>query len=149
MTIRRAAFAVGIAAALAAPAAAAAERIKGFWRTGDGRSVIEITDCTNGLCGRIALLPPDAGATDRNNPDEARRSRPLCKLVMLHSFTQTSDTEWQDGTIYDPKAGKTYDANMTLTGADTLALRGYVGISLLGRTDTWTRQQPGSFQPCG
>ena len=37
---------------------------------------------------------------------------------------------------------------MTLTGPDTLDLRGYVGISLFGRTDTWTRQQPGSFKAC-
>lgn len=153
MTIRSAVLATGFVLALAptlvAPAASAAEGIKGFWRTGDGRSVIQITDCTNGICGLIAALPPDAPATDVNNPDESKRSKPLCKLIMLHSFTQASDTEWEDGTIYDPKSGKTYDAKMHLTGPDTLDLRGYVGISLLGRTDTWTRQQPGSFKACG
>ena len=150
MAIRSAVLATGLAVLLAAPAALAADGgIKGFWRTGDGRSVIEILDCTNGICGRIASLPPDAPATDVNNPDEGKRGQALCKLIMLHSFTQTSDTEWEDGTIYDPKAGKTYDAKMHLTGPDTLDLRGYVGISLLGRTDTWTRQQPGSFKACG
>jgi uncharacterized protein (DUF2147 family) len=152
MTIRSAVLAAGLAvglvAALAAPTASAADGIKGFWRTGDGRSVIEILDCTNGICGRIAGLPPDAPATDVNNPDQSKRNKALCKLVMLHSFTQSSDNEWEDGTIYDPKSGKTYDATMTLTGPDTLDLRGYVGISLLGRTDTWTRQQPGSFKAC-
>jgi len=153
MTIRSAALAAGLvaglAAALAASTASAAGGIKGFWRTGDGRSVVEITDCTNGICGRVVSMPPDANVTDLNNPDASLHSRPLCKLVILHSFTQTSDTEWEDGTIYDPKGGKTYDANMTLTGPDTIDLRGYVGISLFGRTDTWTRQQPGSFKPCG
>jgi uncharacterized protein (DUF2147 family) len=154
MTIRIASVALALSLALAvaftAPAASAADGgIKGFWRTGDSRSVIEILDCTNGICGRIAGLPPDAPATDVNNPDESKHSKPLCKLIMLHSFTQASDTEWEDGTIYDPKSGKTYDAKMHLTGPDTLDLRGYVGISLLGRTDTWTRQQPGSFKACG
>ena len=153
MTIRSAVSALGLvlglAMAFAAAPASAAGGIKGFWRTGDGRSVIEITDCNTGICGRIAALPPDAPATDVNNPDEGKRSKPLCKLIMLHSFTQVSDTEWEDGTIYDPKSGKTYDAKMHLTGPDTLDLRGYVGISLLGRTDTWTRQQPGSFKACG
>jgi uncharacterized protein (DUF2147 family) len=152
MTIRSAVLAaglaVGLAAALGASTASAAGGIKGFWRTGDGRSVIEILDCTTGICGRIAGLPPDAPATDVNNPDQSKRSKALCKLIMLHGFTESSDTEWEDGTIYDPKSGKTYDATMTLTGADTLDLRGYVGISLFGRTDTWTRQQPGSFKPC-
>lgn len=152
MTIRSTAsvlgLLLGLAVALAAPAASAAGGIKGFWRTGDGRSVIEITDCTNGICGLIAGLPPDAPTTDVNNPDESKRTKPLCRLVMLHSFTQVSDTEWEDGTIYDPKSGKTYDAKMHLTGPATLDLRGYVGISLLGRTDTWTRQPPGSFKAC-
>ncbi|OWJ65506.1 DUF2147 domain-containing protein [Inquilinus limosus] len=152
MTIRSAVSALGLVAglaiALAAPAASAAGGIKGFWRTGDGRSVIEILDCTNGICGRIAGLPPDAPATDVHNPDEGKRGQALCKLIMLHSFTQVSDTEWEDGTIYDPKSGKTYDAKMHLTGPDTLDLRGYVGISLLGRTDSWTRVQPGSFKAC-
>ncbi|WP_186002845.1 DUF2147 domain-containing protein [Mycobacterium sp. KBS0706] len=152
MTIRSAVPALGLvlglAMAFAAAPASAAGGIKGFWRTGDGRSVIEITDCNTGICGRIAALPPDAPAVDGENPDESKRSRPLCKLIMLHSFTQVSDTEWEDGTIYDPKSGKTYDAKMHLTGPDTLDLRGFVGISLLGRTDTWTRVQPGGFKAC-
>ncbi|MGF6228269.1 uncharacterized protein (DUF2147 family) [Inquilinus ginsengisoli] len=148
MTIRSAVLATGFVLALAS-SASATEGIKGFWRTGDGRSVIQITDCNTGICGLIAALPPDAPATDVNNPDESKRGKPLCRLIMLHSFTQASDTEWEDGTIYDPKSGKTYDAKMHLTGPDTLDLRGYVGISLLGRTDTWTRQQPGSFKACG
>jgi uncharacterized protein (DUF2147 family) len=150
MAIRSAVLAIGLATLLAGPAAFAADGgIKGFWRIGDGRSVIEITDCNTGICGRVVAMPPDANATDLNNPDESKHSRALCKLVILYGFTQTSGTEWEDGTIYDPKGGKTYDANMKLSGPDTLDLRGYVGITLFGRTDTWTRQQPGSFKACG
>jgi uncharacterized protein (DUF2147 family) len=151
MAIRSVILATGLAALLAGPAAFAADGgIKGFWRTGDGLSVIEITDCTTGICGRIAAMPPDATATatDLNNPDDSKHSRALCKLAILYDLTQTSGTVWERGKIYDARSGNTYAADMKLTGPDTLDLRGYVDTPVLGRTDTWTRQQPGSFKPC-
>lgn len=154
MTIRRLAFGLaalglaGLGLAAASPAGAA-EAIKGFWRTQDGRSVVQITDCNTGICGLIAGLPDNPEITkDEHNPDESKRSRPICKLIIISGFSQTSDTEWEDGTIYNPKNGKTYDADMELKGPATLDLRGYIGITLLGETQTWTRVQPGSFKPC-
>ena len=46
---------------------------------------------------------------------------------------------WAKGTIYDPEDGKTYKCKMTLTDPKTLGVRGYIGISLIGRTTVWTR----------
>jgi len=43
------------------------------------------------------------------------------------------------GWIYDPDVGKQYKAKMTMTGPDTLEIRGYIGVPLLGRTEVWTR----------
>ena len=57
---------------------------------------------------------------------------------MLKGFS-FDDGEWVDGSIYDPKTGKTYSCKMTLKGNDKLSVRGYIGISLIGRTDVWTR----------
>ncbi len=61
-------------------------------------------------------------------------------LVNLEGF-KFDDGEWEDGTIYDPKSGKTYSATMELDGKNLLKIRGYVGISLFGRTTEWTRQK--------
>jgi len=80
-------------------------------------------------------------AIDRNNPDEALRTRPLCGLEMLGDFRQTEPNRWGDGWIYNPENGKRYHATMTLDG-NLLKLRGYVGIPLFGETQTWTRADP-------
>jgi uncharacterized protein (DUF2147 family) len=57
---------------------------------------------------------------------------------MLKDFTY-DDGEWTDGHIYNPSDGKEYKAYMKLKDHKTLTVRGYVGISLFGKTDTWTR----------
>lgn len=76
---------------------------------------------------------------DKENPDESLRSRPIMGLNILTGFVYDGDDEWDDGDIYDPKNGKTYSCYMELRSMDQLKIRGYVGISLLGRTTYWTR----------
>ena len=76
---------------------------------------------------------------DKRNPDKSKRTVPTLGLVNLHGFTyDPKDKEW-NGFIYDPKNGKEYDCRAELKDANTLKVRGYIGISLIGRTDTWTR----------
>ncbi|RZL30018.1 MAG: DUF2147 domain-containing protein, partial [Pedobacter sp.] len=48
-------------------------------------------------------------------------------------------SKWIDGTIYDPKTGKTYSCNLTLKDNNTLNVRGYIGISIIGRSETFKR----------
>ena len=59
-----------------------------------------------------------------------------------------STTKWEDGWIYDPDSGSTYTAEMHLEGPDTLKLRGYLGISLLGQTQVWTRESGETKNRC-
>lgn len=140
---------LGLAAlVLATPIAGAGAQtppVAGRWLTEDGKGVIEIYACADKVCGKLAWLsePNRDGkpAVDRNNPDEALRTRPLCGLEMLGDFRQTEPNRWGDGWIYDPENGKRYHATMTLDG-NLLKLRGYVGISLFGETQTWTRADP-------
>ena len=75
--------------------------------------------------------------TDENNPAAAKRSQPILGMIILKSFIKDGD-EYEDGTIYDPKNGKTYSCKIKYKG-DKLDVRGYVGISLIGRTTTWTK----------
>ena len=75
---------------------------------------------------------------DSKNPDKNKQSQPIIGLVILQNFT-FDDEEWEDGKIYDPESGKTYSSYIYLKDKNTLKVRGYVGVSLFGRTETWTR----------
>ena len=120
------------------PASAAEAGVRGYWQEPSG-AVIQIAQCAEGLCLKIvALSPGDHPHTDVHNPDEKLRGRPLCGLRVGQDFTQTDPQHADGGHVYDPKSGRTYSGSMTAQG-DTLKLRGYLGIELLGRTETWTR----------
>ena len=73
------------------------------------------------------------------DPDKSKRNSPIIGLVMLTDFKFDGDDEWKGGDIYDPESGKTYSSFIYLKDNNTIRVRGYVGISLFGRTETWTR----------
>jgi uncharacterized protein (DUF2147 family) len=117
--------------------------IEGRWLSGDGDGWIEIVLEGDSLVGRIAGSPNDrpgdAPRYDDLNPDPALRGRPLKGLMIMQGFRYDTDGRWVDGRIYDPNSGNTYKGTIKQVDANTLKLRGYVGISLFGRTETWTR----------
>ena len=127
------------------PLAAAAEikGIEGRWLSGDGDGWIDIALVGDRLVGRIAGSPNDqpgdAPRYDELNPDPALRARPLLGLTIMSGFRYDADGRWVDGRIYDPNSGNTYKGTIQQVDANTLKLRGYVGISLFGRTETWIR----------
>ena len=77
----------------------------------------------------------------RENPDEALRDRPILGLQIMSDFEYDGNDKWKKGTIYAPDDGKTYKSKMSLS-EDVLKVRGYIGISMLGRTEEWTRVPP-------
>ena len=122
-------------------AAGRAETPVGMWDAGE--SHIEIYNCGELLCSRIAALndPLDADGkpkTDNSNSDAALRTRPLLGMDLIAGFWRNSDTQWVDGTIYDPRDGKTYECKLTLEKDGTLKVRGYVGLSLFAKSVVWT-----------
>jgi uncharacterized protein (DUF2147 family) len=68
------------------------------------------------------------------------RTRPLKGLENLRGFQYAGDGKWENGNVYDPKTGNDYSCEMTLVNPNTLEVRGFIGISLFGRTDVWKRQ---------
>ena len=80
----------------------------------------------------------DGDKKDVNNPEEKLRTQSIVGLVILKGFEFTGKA-WEDGTIYDPKSGKTYSSTIKMKKPNELEIRGYVGISLLGRTTVWTK----------
>lgn len=121
-----------------------ADAIVGKWETDGGKSHIEIYSKGGKFYGKIVWLKEplnDEGKVkvDKNNPDESKRSRPLKGMELLSSFEYEGDNEWEEGEIYDPESGKTYSCVLTLENENTLDVRGYVGVSWLGRSTTWKR----------
>jgi len=60
-------------------------------------------------------------------------------MIMLKNFEFNGKSTWDHGTIYDARSGKTYSCNLTLQPDKSLKVRGYMGISLFGQTNIWTR----------
>jgi uncharacterized protein (DUF2147 family) len=76
---------------------------------------------------------------DSKNPDPKKREQDLVGLVILKDFEFKGQKTWSGGTIYDPKDGKTYSCILNLKNPNLLEVRGYVGITLFGRSETWTK----------
>jgi len=122
-----------------------ADDILGKWLNEDKDAHVQIYKENGKFYGKIVWLnEPNEPATglpklDDDNEDESLRSRPVMGLVMLKDFIYDGDGEWEDGTIYDPKNGKTYDCYMNFDENGVLKIRGYIGISWIGRNTYWTR----------
>lgn len=114
---------------------------KWFSATGDGQ--VEIYKRANKYFGKLAWLkePNDERGKpkiDIKNPNANMHTKPLLGLEILKDFV-FEDGKWTDGTIYDPKTGKTYSCNLSIKENGQLNIRGYIGISLIGRSESWKR----------
>ena len=121
-----------------------ADDIIGIWLTnGKEPAKIQIYKSSEKYYGKIIWLknPIENGKqrSDGNNPDKVKRENPIIGLVILTGFKFDGDDEWKGGDIYDPESGKTYNSYIYLKDKNTLKVRGYIGVSLFGRTETWIR----------
>ncbi|SJZ48882.1 DUF2147 domain-containing protein [Sediminibacterium ginsengisoli] len=119
------------------------DSIVGTWINSKGQVHLQIYKQDNKYYGKIIWLqspnqPNGMPKVDKNNPDHSLRTQPIIGLVILRDFTYR-DEEWTSGRIYDPESGKVYRGIMKMPDDATLNMRGYIGISLLGRTETWKR----------
>jgi uncharacterized protein (DUF2147 family) len=135
-------FAVALAPALLAnaPAPQDAGGAVGRWRTQTHNAIVEIRRCGASICGRVLtsdVLRTNPTLQDSKNRDTALRTRQLRGLQILSGFKQDGNG-WYGGKIYNAEDGKTYNADITLTNANTLNLRGCV-FKPFCKTQTWTR----------
>ena len=139
-----------IAAALLIHAAAFAQTTPvGLWKTIDDktkkeRTLIRIVDTGGTLSGKIEKrLDPDAKTGDVcDKCADDRKDQPLQGLQLIRGITKNANTEnrWDGGTVIDPEEGKVYKARMTpIEGGKKLELRAYIGVPMIGRTQTWIR----------
>lgn len=77
---------------------------------------------------------------DRGNPDPAKRTQPLEGLQVVTCLRRQADGSYADAQLYRPEDGKTYQGKAELSAdGNTLKVRGFIGFSLIGRSQTWTR----------
>ena len=148
---RPAFFLLILTLAITVSAFTGADDIAGTWFNQDKDAKIEVSKCGNNYCGKIVWLKeptypagskagtPGAQKLDDKNPDAAHRKEPLMGLEIIKGFQYAGGNLWKDGTIYDPDSGKTYSAKATLVSPNELDLRGFIGVSMFGRTEKWTR----------
>lgn len=122
-----------------------ADDILGVWMNEDKDAHIEITKRDDKYFGKLVWLkfPTDDETgkpkLDKHNPDDNLKSRPTWGLEILTDFVFDGDDRWKDGKIYDPKKGKTYSCYMNFAEDKKIKIRGFIGVSLLGKTTYWTR----------
>jgi len=119
--------------------------ILGYWLSESGKGVVEIYRAGDKFEGKIVWVKDlHEGVVkeklDVKNPKKELQTRSILGLKNLQGFT-FKKSKWKDGSVYDPAKGKTYSSFMMLKDIDTLKLRGYIGIALLGRTSVMKRQR--------
>ncbi|CAG2149308.1 hypothetical protein D3C81_1266530 [compost metagenome] len=137
------------AAAFAASAVALAQATPaGTWKTiddatGKPRGVIEISEKDGIYSGRLVKSLVETAESKPKVCDkctDARKDQPVIGMTLLTGLRKTGDNEYTGGEILDPETGKLYKCKMALADdGKKLNVRGFIGISLIGRTQTWER----------
>jgi uncharacterized protein (DUF2147 family) len=122
-------------------------RIVGVWVTAKNDGRVKIQECGDGhYCGKLTWTENKSSdkslEKDVHNPDPEKRDRPILGIRVLKDLEyNTEDDIWENGKIYDPKKGKTYNCYVEMLNEDKLKVRGYVGVSMFGRTTYWKRYE--------
>ncbi|MFC5408621.1 DUF2147 domain-containing protein [Larkinella bovis] len=121
------------------------DAVLGTWLNGTKRGHIQIYKKGDQYFGKLVWLKepndPVTGKprTDVKNSQSSLRTRPLVGLDVMQGFIYDGGKVWADGNIYNPEDGKEYSCKLTLKDPNTLDVRGYIGISLIGKSQIWTR----------
>ena len=118
-----------------------ADAVFGLWLNAGNGGHIAMEKCGEKLCAKVVSIPnnepPDGPKTDKNNPDESLRGRPIVGMLILDQAYKADEKSWK-GTIYNPEDGKTYDVTVTSKSANEVELKGCL-LTFLCRTQAWTR----------
>jgi uncharacterized protein (DUF2147 family) len=126
------------ALSLLVPLAASAAEPTGEWLIEDGDARVRIAACGANLCGSVAWIKEGSPTVDVNNPDPAKRSRPLLGSEVLLGLKPSGTNEWT-GSLYDAENGRTYVGKLTIVDERHVKVAGCVLGGLICETQTWTR----------
>ncbi len=120
------------------------QNVIGKWKTiddetGEAKSVVEIFEKSGKIYGKVSEILRENHKKDVCVKCEgAEKNKPILGMVIINGLKKDG-SEFNGGTILDPTSGKKYKCYITLESADKLKVRGYVGVSIMGRTQYWTR----------
>jgi uncharacterized protein (DUF2147 family) len=120
------------------------QTIFGKWKTVDDETgmesgIVEIYEKAGKVYGRIIeILEKEKKHFKCEMCEGEDKNKPVLGLVIIKGLKKKGDF-YEGGKVTDPKNGKSYHCKMTLEGKDKLIVRGYIGISLFGRSQTWFR----------
>lgn len=118
-------------------------QIEGKWKTiddetGKPKSIVEITKKADGkYYGKVQQLLIKPANPNCTACTDDRKNKPILGMEVIRGLKKEGN-EFTGGTITDPKTGKTYKCTVTRSG-DKLNVRGYIGFSMLGRSQTWQK----------
>ncbi|MDF2447725.1 MAG: hypothetical protein K0R26_229 [Bacteroidota bacterium] len=115
-----------------------ADALIGTYMTDKNEGMVDITKKGNKYFG-VLTWTKTPGKLDANNPDKNQQGDKLAGKEILKDFEFDGKDLWHNGTIYDPKNGKTYSCKITRDDKGNLNVRGYIGVSMLGRTTFWVK----------
>ncbi len=121
----------------------AQNNVIGKWKTIDDdtnetKSIVEIFKKGNKIFGKIvAITDKDRqdAVCEECDEDDPRKNQPILGMEIIKNL-EKDDDEWSGGTVLDPENGKVYKCKIWLEGKN-LIIRGYIGFSLIGRSQTW------------
>jgi len=121
-----------------------ADDIVGTWTNSDYVMNVRIEKIGSHYFGKLIWLekpnePDGVPKLDKHNPDPTLRKVPFIGLRVMKDMKYRGDGVWGGGTLYDPEKGKTYGCKITMASMDIANIRGYIGVSLLGKTEKFSR----------
>jgi uncharacterized protein (DUF2147 family) len=120
------------------------QSVTGKWKTiddetGEAKSIIEIYEKAGKIYGKVVdILRADHKKDICTKCEGAEKNKPIMGMIIINGLKKEG-SEYNGGTILDPTNGKKYKCYIALDAPDKLKLRGYIGISIVGRTQYWTR----------
>lgn len=145
--------ALGLGSAAAGTPVAPDPASLGLWLTEKKGVLVELYPCADAVCGRIVWLRKPFRRSgeirrDRHNPDPNLRSRLWCGSEVIEGLKPDAEGKLGNGRFYYLGDGATYDLDLKPDGNGTLEATAYLGVKLLGKTETWTRPDPSIAPGC-
>lgn len=120
------------------------QTVLGKWKTiddesGEAKSIVEVYEKSGKIYAKVVeILRAEHKKDICSKCDGTDKNKPILGMVIMNGLEKDGQ-EYNGGTILDPQNGKKYKCYITLESPDKLKLRGYIGISIVGRTQYWTR----------
>jgi uncharacterized protein (DUF2147 family) len=123
---------------------AQSQTVLGKWKTvdddtGEAKSIVEVYEKSGKIYGKVVeILRAEHKKDICSKCEGVEKNKPILGMIIINGLKK-EDSEYNGGTVLDPENGKKYKCYITLESADKLKLRGYIGLSIMGRTQIWTR----------